>query len=147
MGKKKTKSEMAHMEKKKKKTSLKNKENQGSLPGKILHVWFIGERSFSSCPQFLFCNFVDTNAAPLVFLLAVQHAPESMLVYIFSPRGDSNIRRKSIHGIHPCGNLMQTEIKKKEIHPDMRSKKKERKKKHSLEFNASYAQRLLLNRN
>lgn len=72
---------------------------------------------------------MDTNAAPLVFLLAVQHAPESMLVYIFSPRGDSNIRRKSIHGIHPCGNLMQTDIQKKEIHPDVRSKRKKKKEK------------------
>lgn len=71
---------------------------------------------------------MDTNAAPLVFLLAVQRAPESMLVYIFSPRGDSNIRRESIHGIHPCGNLMQTDIQKKEIHPDMRSKKRKREK-------------------
>lgn len=35
-----------------------------------------------------------------------------------------NIRRKSIHGIHPCGNLRQSKMKKKEIHPDMRSKKK-----------------------
>lgn len=83
---------------------------------------------------------MDTNAAPLVCLLLVQRALESMLFYIFNPRADSNSRRKSIHGFHPCGNLIQSKIKKKEICPDMRSKKK---KKHSLEFNASYAQRLL----
>lgn len=110
----------------KKQVWKKKKENQGTLPGKIFHVWFIGDRSFSSCPWLFLCNFVDTNAAPLVCLLLVQRALESMLFYIFNPRADSNSRRKSIHGFHPCGNLIQSKIKKKEICPDMRSKKKKK---------------------
>lgn len=116
-------SEMAHMEKNK---SEKKRENQGTLPGKILHVWFTGDRSFSSCPQFFSCNFVDTNAAPLVCLLLVQRALESMLFYIFDPSADSNIRRKSIHGIHPCGNLIQR-LKRKKFVLTWEAKEKKKK--------------------